>query len=90
MSTVWNYTNGCYKQYICDLYIYLITVLSSSNVIIMDRKVNAPVHVNNFLGGLNSMGKRYLKEQKELIGKLASNNTSNIVMISGASKNIPF
>ena len=38
-------TNGCATQYICDLDIYLMTVLSSSYGIIMDRAINAPVDV---------------------------------------------
>ena len=44
MSTVWENTDGCAKQYMCTLDIYLITVLSSSYVIIMDRVINAPCH----------------------------------------------
>ena len=42
MSTVWKDTDGCAKQYKCDLDIYLITVLSPSYSIIMDSKINAP------------------------------------------------
>ena len=43
MSTVWEDTVGCAKQYMCDLDIYLMTVLSSSYGIIMNRAINAPV-----------------------------------------------
>ena len=61
MSTVWEYTNGCAKQYRCDLAIYLMDVLSSSYGITMDRTINAPGHGNNVADGLNTMYKPYLK-----------------------------
>ena len=63
-----------------------MTVLSSAYGIIMDRVINAPVHGNNAVDGLNAMGKRYLKGQMELIGKLASNNMSKIGMLHSSSK----
>ena len=44
MSTVWEDTDGCAKHYRCVLAIYLMTVLSSSCGIIMDRAINAPGH----------------------------------------------
>ena len=44
VSKVEEVTNGCAKQYICDLAIYLMTVLSSSYFITMDRSVNTPGH----------------------------------------------
>ena len=34
------------------------------------------------------MGKRYLKEKMELIGKLGMNNTTNIGMINSDSKDV--
>ena len=61
MSIVWTYTDGCAKQYMSALDIYLINVLSSSYVIIMDRPINKPGHGNNVVGGLNAAEKRYLK-----------------------------
>ena len=63
-------------------------VLSSSYGIIMDRAINAPVHINNVVDGINATDKRYLKEM-ELICKLASNNnTSEIGRLPGASKDV--
>ena len=44
----------------------------------MDLSINAPGHINNVVDGLNATDKRYLNEQMELIGKLASNDTSKI------------
>ena len=54
MSTVWEDTGGCAKKYRCTLAIYLMTVLSSSYGIIIDRAINAPGHGNNFVDGLNA------------------------------------
>ena len=45
MSTVWEDTDGCDNQYMCALDIYLMTVLSYSYGIIMDRAINAPGNV---------------------------------------------
>ena len=63
-----------------------MTVLSSSHGIIMDCAINAPGHGNNFFDGINATGKRYLKGKMELIGKLASNDTSKIGILPSASK----
>ena len=57
MSTVWEYTGGCDKKYMCDLSIYLTTVLSSSYVIITYLGINPPGHGNVFVDGLNSTEK---------------------------------
>ena len=61
ISTVWEDTYSCSKQYIFYLSIYLMNVLSSSYGIIMDRVINAPGHGKNVLDGLNATYKRYLK-----------------------------
>ena len=88
MSTVWEDTDDCSKQYRCALDIYLMTLLSSSYGIIMDRVINSPDHGENVFDGLNATEKHYLKEQMKLIGKLASNDTSKIGMLPSASKDI--
>ena len=75
MSKVWEDTDGCAKQYMCDLAIYLTTVLSSSYGIITDRTINEPGHGMNVVDGLNATDKRYLKGKMEIIGKLGSNDT---------------
>ena len=61
VSTAWEDTDDCVKQYRCVLAVYLITVLSSLYVIIMDCTINAPVHGDNVVGGLNKTDKYYLK-----------------------------
>ena len=61
MWTVWEDIDGCAKQYSCDLDINLMTVLSYSYGIIMDRDINAPGHGNIVFDELNAMEKRNLK-----------------------------
>ena len=78
MSTVWKDTNGYDKKYRCASYVY-ITMLSYSYSIIMDRAMNSYCHENNVVDILNATDKCYLREQMELIGKLSSNYTSNVV-----------
>ena len=54
----------------------------------MDNEINEPGHVNNSVDGINATVERYLNEQMELVGKLASNNTTKIRILPGASKYI--
>ena len=72
-----------------DSDIYLITVLSSLCGIIIDRAINAPGHGKNVVDGFNATEIFYLKGEMELIGKLESNNTTNIWMLPSASKTFP-
>ena len=67
MSTVWEDTDGFANQYRCDFSLYLMTVLSSSYGIIMNRAINAPGYWNNVVYGLNATGKYYLKGEMELL-----------------------
>ena len=61
ISTVWEYADGCAKQFRCALSTYLMTVLSSPYVIITDISINSPGHGNNVVDGLNAKYKLYLK-----------------------------
>ena len=88
ISTVWEDTDGSAKKCRCNLAINWITGLSSSYVFILVRAINVTCHGNNVFGGFNEMGKFYLKEQTELIGKLASDDTPKIEMLSSASKDV--
>ena len=65
-----------------------MTMLSSSYGIITDHAINAPGHGNNVVDGLNATEKRYLKGEMELIGKLASKDTTNIGILPSSSKYI--
>ena len=68
--------------------IYLMTFLSSLYGIIIDRSINSPGHGKNVVDGINDTDKLYLKKKMELLGKLASNDTSNIGMLCSASKDV--
>ena len=83
---VWEDTDSSVKQYICALAIYLMTMLSSSYVIIMDYASNEPGHGKNVVDRLNETDKRYLKEEIEFIAELSSNDTSKIGIMPSASK----
>ena len=61
MSTLWEDTDDCAKQYMRAVTIYLMTVLSYSYGIVLDCTLNAPVHENNAVDGLNSTEKLTLK-----------------------------
>ena len=45
-----------------------MTVLSSSYGVKKNRAINAPVHINHFVDGINSTDKLFLKEKMKLIG----------------------
>ena len=61
-----------------------MTITSSSYANISVFTINSPGHGNNVVDGLNATDNRCLNEQMELIGKLASNDTSNIGMLPSA------
>ena len=86
-STVWEDTDGCSKQYKCDLSIYLMTVVSSSYGIIIDSVINVHGHINIGFGGINTTDKRFWS-RIELIGKLASNYIYNLTILPNASKDV--
>ena len=88
MSKVWEYTNGCAKQYMRALAIYLMNVLSNLYDIIMDVAINATGNRKNVIDGLNATDKRYLKGEMEFIGKFGGNDTSKIGMLPSASKDV--
>ena len=82
MSYVWEDTYGHENQYICALDIYLIIVLSSLYRIIMDFAMNIPGHGNNVFDGIKYTNTHDLKEQMELLGKLANNDAPKIGIIT--------
>ena len=59
MSKVWEDTNGCSKQYICDLATYLMDMLSYSYDIIMDCAMNALGYGKNVVDTINEMETRF-------------------------------
>ena len=75
MSTVLEDTNVVPRNIGVIFSIYLMTILSSSYGIIMDRAINTPHHRNRVVDGIDETDNHYLKEQIEPIGNLASNDT---------------
>ena len=63
MSTVvLDSTDGCSGQYRSALSLFLLTVMSASFGIVIDRMVNAPIHGKGIVDALNAVTKRYLRE----------------------------
>ena len=60
LSTIWENTDGCAEQYICASSIYLMSFLSQSHSIIIDRGISAPGNGKELVDGPNSVDKRYM------------------------------
>ena len=45
-GTMWDQTDGCAKQYRCSIAYYLMSYLSKSYQIVLDRAVDTPGHGN--------------------------------------------
>ena len=52
--------NGCTKLYRCFIAYYLISYLSSSYQIVLDRAVDTPGNGKDVVDGFNAVQKRYL------------------------------
>ena len=57
---MWDQTDGCANQYRCSIAYYLMSYLSTSYQIILDRAVDTPGHGKDVVDGFNSVQKRYL------------------------------
>ena len=53
-------TDGCGKQYMCSIAYYLMSYLSKSPKIVLDRNVDTLGHGKDVVDGLNAVQKRYL------------------------------
>ena len=60
LSTKCKNTDGCAEQYRCACALYLISVMSQTNTIIIDRGISAPGHGKEVFDGLNAIDKRYI------------------------------
>ena len=60
LSTIWENTDGCAKQYRCASALYLMSVTSQTYSIIIDRGISAPGHGKEVVDGLNDAYKRYI------------------------------
>ena len=59
-GTMWDQTDGCAKQYRCSIAYYLMSYLSKSYQIVLDRAVDTPGHGKDVGYGFNAFQKRYL------------------------------
>ena len=59
-GTMWDQTDGCAKQYRCSIAYYLMSFLSKSYKIVLDRAVDTPGHEKDVVDGFNAVQKRYL------------------------------
>ena len=59
-GTMWDQTDGCAKQYRCSIAYYMISFLSESYQIVLDRAVDTPGHGKYGMDGFNAVQKRYL------------------------------
>ena len=58
--TTWYQTDGCAKQYRCFIAYYIMSYLSKSDQIVLDRSVDKPGHGKDIVDGFNAVLKRYL------------------------------
>ena len=57
---MWDQTYGCAKQYMCYIAYYLISYLSKSYQIVLDRAIDTPGHGKYVVDGFNAVQKLYL------------------------------
>ena len=60
LSTIWENTDGCAEQYRCASALYLMSVISQTYSIIIDRGISALGHGKELVDVLNAVDKRYI------------------------------
>ena len=87
LSTIWENTDVCAKQYTCDSALYLTSVMSQCYSIIFDRGISAPGHGKEVVDGLNYVYKRYIYQLMSTV-KLPGSNIfdSQIQIHTGTPK----
>ena len=55
---MWDQTDGCANQYRCSIAYYLMSFLSKSYQIFLDRAVDTPGHEKDVVYGFNDVQKR--------------------------------
>ena len=64
---MWDYTDGCAKQYHCTYDIYLLSCIDLEFCIIIEREIGAPGHEKYVDDSLNSRDKQMIKLEMENI-----------------------
>ena len=57
---MWDQTDGCAKRYRCSIAYYMMSYLSKSYQIVLDRAVDTPGHGKDVVDVFNAVQKRYL------------------------------
>ena len=73
LSTIWENTDGCAKQYICASVLYLMSFVSKCYSIIIDQGISAPGHVKEVVGGVNDVDKPYIYQLMSTVQLPGSN-----------------
>ena len=60
LSKIWENTDGCSEQYICDSALYLMSVMSQCYSVMIDPGISAPGHGKEVVYGLNAVDKIYI------------------------------
>ena len=60
LSKIWESTDGFSEQYICASALYLMSVMSQTYHIIIDRGISATGNGKEVVGGVNAVDKRYI------------------------------
>ena len=60
LSTIWENNDGFAEQYRCASALYLMSVMSQTYSIIIDRGISAPGHGKEVVDGLNAVDNRYI------------------------------
>ena len=60
LSTVWENTDGCFKQYRCASALCLMSFMSQCYPVTIDQRISAPGHGKELVDGLNAVDKRYI------------------------------
>ena len=87
LSTIWENTDVCTEQYRCASAMYLMSMMSQTYSIIIDRGISAPGHGKEVAYGLNAVEKRYiyqLMSKVQLPGSVRFD--SYIIMHTGTEK----
>ena len=55
LSTIWENTDGCAEQYICASALYLMSLISQTYSLIIDRRLIAPGNGKEVVDELNAV-----------------------------------
>ena len=67
LSTIWGKTDVCAEQYRCASALYLLSGISQTYSIIIDRGISAPGHGKEMVDGLNDVDTRYIVQHHRQI-----------------------